>query len=70
MEHLRTLTNLTNRTNKVIKLYQTTSKVLKQQHIIVKDCYLKPKVLIFNIFCLPDVCLEDYTLPLLKINLK
>lgn len=49
MEHLRTLTNLTNRTNKVIKLYQTTSKVLKQQHIIVKDCYLKPKVLKFNI---------------------
>lgn len=64
--------NLTDRTNKVIKLYQKTSKVLKQQHIIVKDCYLKPKVLILiNILiCLPDVCLEDYTLPLLKINLK
>ena len=63
--------NLTDRTNKVIKLYQTTSKVLKQQHITVKDCYLKPKVLTFNILiCLPDVCLEDYTLPLLKINLK
>ena len=62
--------NLTDRTNKVIKLYQKTSKVLKQQHIIVK--YLKPKVLILiNILiCLPDVCLEDYTLPLLKINLK